>query len=133
MKTNRLMVLVVIVLGFSGEIALAQISPAPAAPRAPRPTLSPYLNLLDRNNTPAFNYYNRVRPRQQFDDYRVQQYQNLSALEKRVDENRQAILQSQNSQLGPTGHRVRFMDLGGHFGTGPAGSNSLGGSNFGRP
>jgi hypothetical protein len=120
MKSNLIVILTGAILSWGSEFALAQLSPAPPAPRAPRPTLSPYLNLLDRTNSTSFNYYNRVRPRQAFEDYRVQQFQDLSALEKRVDRNRQDILrQSENSQLNPTGHRTRFMDLGGYFGTGP--------------
>lgn len=131
MKSHLTLILTATIFSLSAKIASAQLSPAPPAPRAPRPTLSPYLNLLDRTNSTSFNYYNRVRPRQAFQDYQVQQFQNLSALEKRVERNRQDILrQSENSQLNPTGHQTRFMDLGGRFGTGPsvpqAGSGQFG-------
>jgi len=102
------------------DSALAQGFAPPSAPRAPRPTLSPYLNLLNRNNSAAFNYYNRVRPRQSFDDYRSQQFRNLSNLERRIEQTEQGLRQSQNSQLQPSGHTTRFLDLGGYFGTNSA-------------
>lgn len=96
-------------------------SPAPGAPLPARPTLSPYLNLLDRTNSPAFNYYNRVRPRQAFDAYRQQTGSELQNLNRRIDANKLAIQQSANSQLQPTGHQTRFLDLGGYYSSGPSG------------
>lgn len=133
MKTNLSLLLVLVVFGAGGEMASAQVPFVPTAPRAPRPTLSPYLNLLDRNNSTSFNYYNRVRPRQAFDDYASQQYRNLSALEKRVDRNRQSILQqSENSELNPSGHTTRFLDLGGYFPAGAGGQQQFGGAQIGR-
>ena len=123
-----MIILSLAIFGVCGDLAFGQVPFGPP-PRAPRPVLSPYLNLLDRNNSTTFNYYNRVRPRQAFDDYAQQQYRNLSALERRVDRNREAIVeQSENSQLAPSGHSTRFLDLGGYFGTGPAASQFGGGS-----
>ncbi len=121
MKSLRTLLLVTGIIGLGTLSAQAQTLSPPIAPRAPRPTLSPYLNLLDRANSTAFNYYNRVRPRQEFDRYRQLNNQNLRALDKRIDRTNEALQQSQNSQLAPTGHRTRFMDLGGYFGTGSTG------------
>jgi hypothetical protein len=120
MKSIRIVLLGLGILGLAAEWAQAQTFAPPTAPRAPRPTLSPYLNLLDQANSPTFNYYNRVRPRQEFDAYRQTNAQNLRSLERRVDQNQQALQQSQNSQLTPTGHTTRFLDLGGYFGTNSA-------------
>lgn len=132
MKSKLIVTLALAVVGVGSEFALGQSFAPPTAPRAQRPTLSPYLNLLNRNNSPAFNYYNRVRPRQAFDDYQQQTARNLSSLERRIEESNQAIQQSQNSQLAPTGQRVRFMDLGGYFGTGAGQFGGGGGGSVGR-
>jgi hypothetical protein len=52
---------------WTASAAVAQ-SPMPPrfSPPASRPTFSPYLNMLDRNNSPALNYYGRVRPQTEF-------------------------------------------------------------------
>ena len=117
MKPFRMLLLITGIISLGTLSAQAQTLSPPTAPRAPRPTLSPYLNLLDRNNSTAFNYYNRVRPRQAFDDYRQSTSQNLRALDRRIDRTNEALReQSANSQLAPTGHTTRFLDLGGYFG-----------------
>lgn len=131
MKIQPLMILVFGVLSFGGEMAFAQTFAPPPAPRAPRPTLSPYLNLLNRNNSTAFNYYNFVRPRQAFDAYRAETNSDLRTLDRRLERANEALRQSENSQLAPSGHRTRFMDLGGYFGTGTS-QAPIGGGNFGR-
>ena len=120
-KLSVISTLMLAVFGMGLESAFGQTaSPAPSAPLPPRPTLSPYLNLLNRNNSTAFNYYNFVRPRQAFDDYRQQTGTTLQNLDRRIDRSQQLIQQSQNSLLQPSGHQTRFLDYGGYFGTGPA-------------
>src|SRR4051794_16650004 len=46
--------------------AIAQPPPAPCGGPAVRPPLSPYLNLLRQDSSPAANYLGLVRPQQQF-------------------------------------------------------------------
>ena len=55
-----------------------QQPPAPAAPY--RPPVSPYLNLLNRQTSPAVNYYGIVRPQVQFGQAIQQQQSELNQL-----------------------------------------------------
>lgn len=75
------------------------------SPLGSRPTISPYLNLLRQGN-PALNYYGLVRPEQEFraanDQFRGQ----LGEVSQKFDQREE---QDEASNLGVTGHRVRFL------------------------
>ncbi len=131
MRTNLMILLVATIFSLSGELAMAQFSGPSTlfAPRARRPTLSPYLNLLNDNNTDAFNYYSRVRPQEALSDYRNLQAQSLKGLQKEIDKTNLHLLQNENSALSPSGHHARFLDLGGYFGSS---SGQRGGGGIGR-
>jgi len=75
-----------------------------------RPTVSPYLNLLRRGQSPALNYYNLVRPQNQF-------YQSIQQLQQDVGTNAQdlSVLQQTPTGLPPTGHLAGFMTQGAYF------------------
>ena len=83
-----------------------------------RPTTSPYLNLLRRDGRPnlTLDYYGTVRPQQEFRSAISRQSRSLDRLQSQVDE-QGALLRSQNSQLGPTGHQVQFLSFGAYFGS----------------
>src|SRR5207237_4543053 len=72
-----------------------------------RPTISPYLNLTRRGGTAASNYYNLVRPQNQF-------YQSFQQLQQEVGTNTQDLSAMQQSATGlpPTGHVAGFMTQG---------------------
>src|SRR6266566_9988988 len=74
-----------------------------------RPTVSPYLNLLRRGQPAALNYYNLVRPQNQF-------YQSIQQLQQDVGSNTQNLsaltLQQPAASLPPTGHLAGFMTHG---------------------
>ncbi len=76
------------------------------SPAMSRPSISPYLNLLRQGN-PALNYYGLVKPEQEFraanDQFRNQVGQVQQKLEQREEE------KEATSNLGITGHRVRFL------------------------
>lgn len=73
-----------------------------------RPTVSPYLGLARAGN-PAVNYYNQVKPQQQF-------YSSINRLQQQVSSNEQAIASGQElEQLPATGHSVNFLNHGGYF------------------
>jgi hypothetical protein len=74
---------------------------------APSPTVSPYLNLL-RPGSRAINYYDLVRPQQQFTGA-IQQLQGEVAL------NQQAVSDLQGLPVLTTGHRTRFMSYSQYF------------------
>jgi hypothetical protein len=66
------------------------------------PVLSPYINLANRNNTTAGNYFGNVRPQQIYNADVLQ-------LNQQVTSNQQSIANLQNSELA-TGHPVRFLN-----------------------
>lgn len=78
------------------------------------PTTSPYLNLLRGNGRSfAFNYYQRVRPEQEFRRNAQMFGQSLSALQQRVATQERRI--QEETGLTTTGHAAVFQNLGGYF------------------
>ena len=126
MTVRYLMATTFVVCVFSLCVADCQAQVTPGAPNIrpprPNPTISPYLNLLNRNNSTAFNYFALVRPQREF----RQGHQNLGGsvnrLQDEVDANRNAILNQQppigQSLLSPTGHTTGYLNTGGYFGVG---------------
>lgn len=106
---------VVLTIGF-GAIAEAQVGPPRNNIRPPRatPTVSPYLSLLNRNNSLAFNYYELYRPQVEFRNAYRQLNQDVSQLNERVTQQETAF---QRMQLGPTGHSTSFMNYGRYYPT----------------
>ncbi|GIX05500.1 MAG: hypothetical protein KatS3mg114_1369 [Planctomycetaceae bacterium] len=101
------------------------------APRGPtrtlnnlrRPTISPYLNLLN-NNRPELNYYNFVRPQQQIQGATSQLYQSVRQLQGTMGQTTAVGDQLRtpegtpiinSGRLPPTGHPASFGNLGGYF------------------
>ncbi len=101
--------------GFAAT-AEAQVGPPGNNIRPPRatPTVSPYLSLLNRNNSLAFNYYELYRPQVEFRNAYQQLNRDVSRLNERVTQQEQAY---QRMQLGPTGHTTSFMNYGNYFPT----------------
>src|SRR5262245_49112002 len=65
-----------------------------------QPAVSPYLGLLNRNNSPAFNYFTNVLPRQQAQD-----------AFNRQDQINQDVYNQDTSQGSlTTGHRTAFLN-----------------------
>lgn len=100
----------------TGATATAQgPSLSPYAPPVSRPTVSPYLSLLNRNNSAAFNYYQLYRPQRRFQQAYEGLRTDLGRLESQVD---RGLAQGQpegSYPLGPTGHQTRFMNTGRYF------------------
>lgn len=98
----------------------------PAGSRgASGPAVSPYLSLLNENNSNAFNYYQLYRPQVEFRNAYRQLNRDVSQLNARVEEQGVAFARM---QLGGTGHRTSFMNYGGYFGAG-SGGGGLGARN----
>ncbi len=90
--------------------------------RGSRPTLSPYLDLLNpRSGGVATSYYNNVRPRQEFQKSSQSLNKGLQSIESRV----QGLQVSQTAQtnaepvstgrMSPTGHSTSSGNLGGYY------------------
>lgn len=104
----------VLAMGLISEVAAqgtVQIPPAqgpyvrpPVSPN-PRPTVSPYMNLFRGGGT-ALNYYNLVRPQQEFQG-------SLQVLDQRADLLGHAL--DDGRAVGPTGHASQFMTHGRFF------------------
>lgn len=107
------------VLTFAGT---AQAQSQFGTPPARRPTISPYLNLLRGTNGGGIglDYYGIVRPEQQYYRAADQFRQDISNLNRRVDEGqtRQQTPESralETSILSPTGHPATFFSTGSYF------------------
>lgn len=82
------------------------------SPPPQRPAISPYVNLLRRNNSPAFNYFTLVRPEIDFRNQLQQQGAQLSQLRGQLDTQRAATPQQQQ---GPTGHATSFLNYSHYY------------------
>lgn len=92
-----------------------------------RPTISPYLNLLNRNGaSTAYNYFNFVRPQKRFlaDEQRVSSELNSIESNMRSLQQGQAALTGQpglrvapqaTGRMSPTGHSATFGNTGSYF------------------
>jgi hypothetical protein len=88
-------------------------SPFAQSPFGPayRPPVSPYLNLLQGNNSPGFNYFTQVRPQLEFRN-------GIRNLQQQVANNRTAISALSARDTGGvavTGHGTTFFNTGGYF------------------
>src|SRR3954462_1726760 len=95
-----------------------------AAAQAPitQPRVSPYLNLLRGGATPGSNYYNLVRPENEFRN-------SIQQVQGRTQANQQAIenLQEGAGGLPATGKVVGFMNHSLYFNNAPVGGFGAGG------
>jgi len=109
-------------LATTGGILVLFASACPAQPPAfsppgatqpafiSRPTISPYLNLTRRGGSTASNYYNLVRPQNQF-------YQSIQQIQQEVGANTQDLsaLQQPATGLRPTGFVAGFVTQRSYF------------------
>jgi len=109
------------------------------------PTISPYINLLRSDSSPALNYYGLVRPQQEFAQQNQQLGQGLQSLQMQSSSMPMYSGGYGYSQLGATGHPVMFNSFGtsrfsggylggggGGFGGGGFGGGGFGGGNVGQ-
>jgi hypothetical protein len=97
----------------------------PSTSPAPRPALSPYLNLLRGGNT-AINYYGLVRPQEEFSSS-IREFQQQVHTAQGTQMSREGGI-----ALPVTGHPTRFFNYQGYFFT-PSGAGSSGGQARGTP
>ena len=109
----RVVIAAAVVLSLAAGPAAAQ----PQLQGAPRPTFSPYLNIVRPGGSPPLNYFGIVRPE-------IQARQAIGNLQGVVAANQQAIgnLQAGGTEVQATGHQTMFMNHGSYFLTGGAGS-----------
>jgi len=107
--------LVLAIWATSRDSAQAQIR-ARRYPSISRPTVSPYLNLLRRDNNSrnfsALDYYTLVRPEREFRARLDAQARGLDSLRGDLDANAQSI---ENQELRSTGHSSYFMNYGSYY------------------
>jgi hypothetical protein len=85
-----------------------------------RPVVSPYLNLLRAGSNPAINYYDLVRPQEEFRT-------SIRSLQQQVDQAQTSRAAPESATALPvTGHPTRFFNYQTYFftqgGTGPGGT-----------
>ncbi len=101
-----------VVIGLVGVVAAAVGGPAAAQPAGggppPRPAVSPYLNLLNRNNPAVVNYYGLVRPQMATGSA-------LQSLQQGVATAQETAARGPGSDLPVTGQTVWFLNTGGYF------------------
>ena len=120
MRTARFIALVLLIQwGFCASAHAQPRGRVTYRPRAAdRPTISPYIDLVNQgnNNTGVgFQYFRRVRPDVEFRQAENNLRQNLKSLSKSVNESK---TQSESSMLGTTGHAASFMTHGKYFNIG---------------
>src|SRR5438132_8286218 len=76
------------------------------SPPVTRPTVSPYLNLLNRSNSTALNYYGIVRPQVEFRS-------NIGQLQRQGALTQEEIRDSAGGLV--TGHPTYFFTYGSYF------------------
>jgi hypothetical protein len=107
----RLFVTSMAVVLLTSLTASAQPNPGTTS----RPTFSPYLNLLNRGNSPALNYLGIVRPQQQmaqqFNQLNQQFQQTTNGLQNSIN----GIEQGIDPTLPTTGRIVTFGNTGPYF------------------
>ena len=87
------------------------------------PPVSPYLNLLRRDSSVANNYFNLVRPEQEFRQGIINNNQQISHLQQQtsslqIQQNDTTMYlrrQAAGSTLGATGHPTSFMNYGQYY------------------
>lgn len=101
---------------------------APSMRRSSKPVTSPYLNLLNNGNGNGngngvgFNYFQRVKPEQEFRAADQQLGQGLNAVQKQVNSQQQMLLRQSNaSNLTQSGHATSFFSLGNYYPGSPQG------------
>jgi hypothetical protein len=98
----------------------------PQLSRRSRPTVSPYLGLLNNNGgndndaSGGLNYYNLVRPRQQAQKAANGFARELQAVESNVRELKNPEMQPMapvisTGRMAPTGHAATFGNLGNYY------------------
>jgi hypothetical protein len=109
---RELLALGALVLVASAASAQPQVGPVNRSP-----AVSPYLNLLRGDNSPAVNYYGLVRPQMEFRS-------GLQDLQQQVSNNQAAI--SDLNAFPTTGHRTSFLNTGGYYSSRSRGTNFSG-------
>ena len=84
-----------------------------------RPTVTPYLDLLNDSNRGGigYNYYRRLKPEMQIRAAQSQMARSVQQLRDRVDEKAGVVPGSAQSQISSTGHAATFMNYGTYFGS----------------
>ncbi|HEX6984830.1 MAG TPA: hypothetical protein VF170_05610 [Planctomycetaceae bacterium] len=112
MSFARTLLVASIILSGACIDVFGQTRPSNIRPPRRGPAVSPYLSLLNRNNSLAFNYYELYRPQVEFRQAYQELNRDVGRLEERVDRQEAAF---QRLQLGPTGHQTSFLNYGGYF------------------
>lgn len=123
MTNKYAMLFAMLVWSLSAAIGRAQFGTNSFGVPAPRPSISPYLNLV-RGGSPAINYYGLVRP----------QVAAARAIETLGNEFQS--LESTANQPSQTGHRSSFMTQSQYFmntNVARPGGTPAGGQGFGQP
>lgn len=94
----------------------------PYASPLSRPTLSPYLNLLRQDGSPASNYYTLVRPQLRQQATNIQLNQQLMQQDQQLGDLRQTVeFGAGQTGLAPTGRGASFMNYSHYYSFGGGG------------
>lgn len=124
-RTPTLMTLVALIAAVGAFAADAHAQgyggfgrPRPRTGPYDRPIISPYATLPGLSGEALVReYYRRVRPEVELRNAANQQYYGLQNLQQQVNQ-QQNLIQSQNSQISPTGHATWFLNHSQYFGAG---------------
>lgn len=98
-------------------VAILAAESASAAPpqfnRPNRPTVSPYINLLNNvNQDPAITYYGQIRPQQEFRAANSANAAAIRGLDKRLTADEKEM---PSGKLSASGHATSFLNTRGYF------------------
>jgi hypothetical protein len=106
--------------------------PIPAQRNIARPTVSPYLNIVNGSGNRGLNYFTQVRPQQQFRSFGAGVERQLQTLNSRADGT--TLIDETGTQAArSTGHSTSFLNTAGYFSVGGGASAAGGGSSRARP
>jgi len=104
-----------VVFSIAAEAGAQSRSYAPLRRSTERPTLSPYLGLVNNNNDMAYNYYEIYRPQVRSLQADRRLSADLRRLRTEVEKPPATPRPEISYPLGPTGHPTTFMSYGRYF------------------
>ncbi len=97
------------------SLAVESVWAAPPQFNRPnRPTVSPYINLLNNvNQDPAITFYGQIRPQQEFRAAEAANSAAIRGLDKRLTTTEKEM---PSGKLSSSGHSTSFLNTRGYFG-----------------
>ncbi|WLD12437.1 hypothetical protein [Planctellipticum variicoloris] len=111
---NRLFLMAMSIAAVTSLAVESACAAPPQFNRPNRPTVSPYINLLNNiNQDPAITYYGQIRPQQEFRAAEAANAAAIRGLDKRLTTTEKEM---PSGKLSASGHSTSFLNTRGYFG-----------------